>query len=55
MTDKELKEIFPYEYVSGGYFRRTGKKKGEKAEMLHGMEAIKYVINKLKGDKDEKV
>ena len=51
MDKKELRKIFPYEYVGGGYFREI-KPKGEKSKILHGMEAIKYIINKLK-EKDE--
>ena len=52
MDKKELRKIFPYEYVSGGYFREI-KPKGEKSNMLHGMEAILYVINKLKEKENE--
>jgi hypothetical protein len=38
---------FPFEYVGGGYFRRKNVRKGESAEMLHGQEAIDYVLAKL--------
>jgi hypothetical protein len=31
---------FPYSYVGGGYFRRKGVPVGQKAEIVHGMEAI---------------
>lgn len=46
MTDKEMKEVFPYTYSGGGYFREN-KPQGQKADILHGMEAIRFVISKL--------
>jgi len=42
-------DIFPFEYQGGGYFRRKGVKQGDKAEILHGQEAIEYLLKKLKG------
>lgn len=33
-----------YEYVGGGYFRQKNVKKGEKAEILHGVEAIEVAM-----------
>lgn len=44
----ELKDIFPYEYASGGYFRLKGVPKKEKAPILHGEEAIKFVFEIMK-------
>ena len=44
---EKLKELFPYEYVGGGYFREKGTPQGEKAEIIHGMEAIKYLFDKM--------
>ena len=46
MNDKELKQLFPFEYAGGGYFRKITATK-EKAEILHGMEAVKYIIEKM--------
>lgn len=43
-----LKEIFPFEYAGGGYFREKNPKKGEKPKILHGMDAIIFVLNKIK-------
>ncbi len=43
----ELKELFPYEYVSTGYFRQKGVPKGESAELLHGMQAIEYLYDRM--------
>lgn len=42
-----LEEVFPYEYVSGGYFRHRGVSKGESAETLHGMQAIEFLFNTM--------
>jgi hypothetical protein len=45
-TDDKLQEVseealgFPFEYVGGGYWRKRGVPRGEKAETLHGDEAI---------------
>jgi hypothetical protein len=44
----ELNELFPFEYLTGGYFRQKGVKKGVKAELLHGKEAIEYIYRKMK-------
>jgi hypothetical protein len=43
----DIEDIFPFEYISGGYFRKKGVKKGEKAEILHGDQAIKYVYDAM--------
>lgn len=43
-----LNEIFPFEYVGGGYYRRKGIPKGQVAEILHGMQAIEYLFNQIK-------
>ena len=37
-------EDFPYEYVGGGYFREKGVQKGVSADIIHGMEAIKFAL-----------
>ncbi len=47
---KELKEIFPFEYKGGGYFRLKGVAIGKTAEILHGMEAVEYLYQKMKED-----
>lgn len=47
----KLEDVFPYEYVSGGYFRRKGIKRGKIANIIHGMEAINILfenMNKVK-------
>ncbi len=43
-----LNEVFPFEYAGGGYFREKNPKKGEKAKILHGMDAIIFVLKKVK-------
>ncbi len=48
MKIPELKEIFPFEYVGGGYFRRKGVPKNVSAEIIHGQEAIKRVYEWVK-------
>lgn len=40
-------DVFPYVYVGGGYFRKKDISKGEKADVLHGMQAVQYLYNKL--------
>lgn len=42
MDLKEFQKL--YEYVGGGYFRPRNVKKGNKADCLHGMEAIKMAM-----------
>lgn len=52
----ELQDVFPYEYTGGGYFRKKGfakgnpatGEKGEKAPILHGMDAIKFLFEEIK-------
>ena len=39
----KLEELFPFEYVGGGYFRRKGVPKNVSAEILLGNEAVKRV------------
>jgi len=46
--DLSLEELFPFEYKGGGYFRMKGVAKGKSAEMLHGMEAVKYLYEKMR-------
>jgi len=38
-----LKNLFPFEYSSCGFFRLKGEPKGKPAPILHGMDAIKSV------------
>jgi len=42
-----LNDIFPFEYCGGGYFRHKNVPQLEKAEILHGIEAIEYLYNKI--------
>jgi hypothetical protein len=52
----ELEDVFPYEYMGGGYFRKKGfakgnpktGEKGEKAPCLHGDEAIRFLFAAIK-------
>lgn len=48
MDIPKLNEIFPFEYSGGGYFRKKGVKEGVSAEILHGMEAVKYLYEQIK-------
>jgi len=47
MDQIELKEVFPFQYVGGGYFRKSGTPKGEVAEILHGAEATAYLLRQV--------
>jgi len=42
-----LKDLFPFEYKGGGYFRKKGVAKGVTAEILHGDEAVKRLYNEM--------
>jgi hypothetical protein len=53
MKKKELKDVFPFEYAGGGYFREKGVPNGEKAKIIHGMEAVKLVFDKLTEEKQD--
>ena len=44
----QLKILFPFEYVGGGFFRKRGVSKGTSAEMLHGEEVITYLYKAMK-------
>lgn len=44
---KISKDIFPFEYKGGGYFRHIDVPEGKSAEMLHGMEAVEYLYQKM--------
>ena len=46
---KTFEELFPFEYQGGGYFRRKGISKGQKAEILHGEEAVRFMYELQKG------
>lgn len=46
-VDMKLNELFPYQYVGGGYFRRKKVPKGKSAKVLHGEQAIQYLYDKL--------
>ncbi len=39
-------DTFPFDYIGGGYFRRRGVAKGTSAEVLHGREAIQWLIER---------
>jgi hypothetical protein len=45
--EMELVDVFPFEYQGGGYFRRKGVPVGQKAEILHGEQAIRYLFNAM--------
>ena len=45
---KSLEELFPFEYKGGGYFRQKGIAQGKSAEMLHGIEAVKYLYEVMR-------
>ena len=47
------KEIFPFKYIGGGYFRAIGVPKKVKAEMIHGDDVPKYIIDKMEEIKKE--
>jgi hypothetical protein len=40
---------FSFEYIGGGYFRKIGVPKGEKAEILHGQEATDRAVAEATG------
>lgn len=52
---KDLKDLFPFEYVGTGYFRLKGVPKGTNASeyaadgigIIHGMQAIEYFYNRI--------
>jgi len=44
----ELRDIFPFDYVGGGYFRKKKVPKGKTATILHGEQAVKYIYEKMK-------
>lgn len=52
---KNFKELFPFEYKGGGYFRKKGVAVGATAEILHGEEAIKYLYDKILESLDEAI
>jgi hypothetical protein len=43
MNGFTIEELFPYEYAGGGYFRKKGVPVGQKAEILHGQQAIEFL------------
>lgn len=45
---KSLEELFPFEYASVGYFRMKGVPRKVNAELLHGMQAIEYLYERMK-------
>lgn len=47
---KPLAEAFPFHYTGGGYYRRNGAAKGQKADVLHGMNAIRYLHAVMVGE-----
>lgn len=40
-------ELFPFEYVGGGYFRLRGVPALQKAPILHGHEVIRHIEGAL--------
>jgi len=44
---KALGKLFPFVYSGGGYFRHKDVPVGTSAEILHGMDAIKYIYEKM--------
>lgn len=53
MDKKKLRKLFPYDYAGGGYFRERGIPVGVSAGILHGMEAIKYVVEQMEKARDQ--
>lgn len=47
-TLPSLDVLFPFDYEGGGYFRQKGVAKYVKAEVLHGMEAVEYLYERIK-------
>lgn len=47
---KPLAEASPFRYSGGGYYRRNGAAKNEKADVLHGMNAIRYLHAVMVGE-----
>jgi len=43
----KLAEMFPFDYVGGGYFRKKGVKKGEKADILHGEQVPQFIYEAM--------
>lgn len=60
---KDLKELFPFDYIGTGYFRLKGVPKGTSATeysedgvgILHGMQAIEYLYKRMKEDESNLV
>ena len=48
-----LNELFNFEYVGTGYFRERGVKKGDKAKIIHGQEAIDLIYANMKNMLDK--
>lgn len=42
-----IDELFPFEYMGGGYFRQKGIKKGDQAPTLHGKQVAQYLHEKI--------
>ena len=47
MDQIKLKEIFPFKYVGGGYFRDNRIPKGKPSFILHGEDAIGYLLKQV--------
>ena len=39
-------ELFPFDYLGGGWFRMTGVPRGTPAPMLHGKDASLFVYHR---------
>ena len=44
--EKKIKELFPFTYQGGGFFRRN-QVDGVKSEIIHGMEAIEFIYDSI--------
>jgi hypothetical protein len=42
-----LKDLFPFTYKGGGYFRNDSVPEGKKADILHGDQAIQYLYEAI--------
>lgn len=45
----KFEDLFPFEYVAGGYYRAVGYPVGQQAPMLRGMNAIRYLHAAMTG------
>lgn len=50
--NQRLIDLFPFEYVGGGYFREKGVDKGKPAQIIHGGEILKTFLLYLLQDEN---